>query len=281
MKKMWIGLIFLLILIVCENPLTDDEIIGENRTLSGAIQVSGVEDLSGVYIYLDVVNVGVFSDANGEFVLTLPPKSAMNVSGDVSGEYDLYIYSINYELVIKKVILKNSVILYGEADVDKKGKVLGLSLMQSFRVETRSAFPQVSPGDPPKMSITAHFNAAVDSFAVNVPGGNMVLLGGVFIQEVQSGDLYLFELEMDSGKPYIEFLQRTERLWSFHPNVFSRRLSKGRYKIIPLVYPYYSHLPAGLFESLGFSPRRIDAGFMKLFFPGDYGKFEVLEDLGG
>jgi len=279
MKKISLGLLSLAIFAACSNPFGNDEITGEKRTLTGAVTISGAADLSGVYVWLDRINVGVFTDEKGEFKLTLPPKSTLNASGEVSGEFDLYFYSINCKLEIRKVLLRNGVLLYGEADVDKNGAVRNLTLIQTFSVETRSAFPQISPGDPPEISITAHMRACIDSFAVNIPGGNFVLLGGVFIKRIETGQVFMFELAGTEGRPYIEMLDKKERLWSFHPDVFDRGLEMGTYRIYPLVYPNYPDIPAGLFETLGLSPQVMDEKYLDLFVLGTFAEFEVLEDL--
>ena len=277
MKAVVILLIILPLFMACENPFGKDEIAGENRTVTGTIQVESADRLDGAYVWLDGVNVGAFTDDEGRFKLTLPPKSAMNVSGEVNGEFDLIIYSINLELKVKKVILRNGAIIYGEGDVDKHGVVLGLDLQQTFSVETRSAFPQLSPGDAPRMSITAHMRAKRDSFAVNIPGGNLVLLGDVFIKNIGTGEVHIFELA--GGRPYIDMLHRDETLWSFHPDVFARGLKKGFYKVYPLVYPWYPDLPQGLFESLDISPQIMDAAYLKLLCVGNFAEFEVMENL--
>jgi len=279
MKIAMILSMILSLFFACENPFGKDEITGENRTLTGAIHIDHSDRLDGVYAWLDIVNVGAFTDDNGQFTLTLPPKSAMNVSGEVSGEFDLYIYSINLELKVKKVILRNGVIVYGEGDVDKHGAVPGLDLRQTFSVETRTAFPRLSPGDAPRMSITAHMQAKPDSFAVNIPGGNLVLLGGVFIKNIETGEVHIFELAGTEGRPYIDMLHHQETLWSFHPDVFGRGLQRGSYKVYPLVYPYYPNLPPALFESLEISSRIMDAKYLKLLCVGSFAEFKVLENL--
>ncbi|MBN1465841.1 hypothetical protein JXA02_08780 [candidate division KSB1 bacterium] len=268
----------LLLLPACDNPFGEDEIEGENRVLSGVVSLPGMQNAKGVYVWLDGVNVGAFTDESGAFRLTLPPRSALKAAGTVTGDLDLYFYTINHLLVVKKVILRDGAVLYGSGDVDRNGEIKNVSLPKSFSVETRAVYPLPhETGYQSGLSMTAHFIASLEGTKISIPNGSMILLGGCFVINVETDEVYLYQLP-GTGAPFIASLGWREQQWSFYPSSGDEILYWTPYRVIPFIFPYYPDLPKELLQSIGVSETTISEKYLNILFSGEFGQFERPEE---
>ncbi|MBN1558992.1 hypothetical protein JW998_01990 [candidate division KSB1 bacterium] len=267
-----------LLILACDNPFGEDEIKGENRVISGAVSLTGVKSAKGVYVWLDVIHVGTFTDESGAFNLTLPPKSALNASGTVTGDLDLYFYTINHLLVKKKVIMRDGSVVYGSGDVDRHGVIKSIYLPKSFAVETRAVYPLPNEtGYQSGLSMTAHFTSTFEGTKITIPNGSMILLGGCFVINVGTNEVYSYQLP-GTGAPFIASLGWREQQWSFYPNSGDEILYRTPYKVIPFIFPYYPELPQELLQSIGVSETTINEKYLEILFSGEFGQFERPEE---
>jgi hypothetical protein len=260
---------------MCENPFSDDQIKGDNQTIHGKVTAIGAPSSANIYVWLDVIDVGTFTDSNGEFILKLPPKSTLNATGSVTGDFDLYFYTINYSLVKKKLVIRDGSFYYNNGDVDDTGRVKNVSLVKTFNAETHASFklPE-QPGYQYGLSTTAHFTAKSNNFEINIPNGSMILLGGILIIDLESGEVYKHQLASGKNNDFIARLTSQEKIWSFHPNVGEEIVLRRDYQIVPYIFPYYPDLPAGLLESLGISEYKVDEKYLNLLFDATFATFQ-------
>lgn len=279
MKKMTLCTLFMLTLFAgCQNnPFGQDKISGDARTISGSVVNGEKRPLPGVYVWLDVVNVGTFSDASGNYTLTLPPRNVVNSVGTVSGVFDLYFYTINHQLSIKNVFLKDGGVIYGEADVDKNGAIRQILLSRIFKAQTKTAFTTINPATKEKLSVSAHLTTEAESVSVLIPRGSIVLLGGVLIRSQATGKVYLCE-DYGPVEPYVEQLSIRERIWGFHPNFKAMQLTDGDYEVTPFIFPYYPQLPPQLLAGLGMAGYKMNEKFLDICFDCERAVFEVLNN---
>jgi hypothetical protein len=276
MKKMSLCTLLLLALLTgCQNnPFGHDKISGDARTISGSVVSDDKLPLSGVYVWLDVVNVGTSSDADGNYTLTLPPRNVVNSLGTVNGVFDLYFYTINHQLSIKKVFLKDGGVIYGEADVEKNGAVRQVYLPRTFKARTETAFSIIDPATKEKLSVSAHLTTEAENISVVIPRGSIVLLGGVLIRSQATGKVYLCE-DYGPVEPYVEQLSIRERIWGFHPNFKAMQLADGAYEVTPFIFPYYPQLPPKLLESLGMANYKMSEKYLDICFDCERAVFQV------
>lgn len=261
--------------LTCENPFGDDSISGDRQTLHGRVRAIGAPNSANIYVWLDVVNVGAFTNDNGEFTLKLPPRATLNATGTVTGDFDLYFYTINYSLVKKKVVIRDGSFVYGNGDVDEKGRVKNTSLVKTFTAETRASFklPETH-GYQYGLSTTAHFTARSNGFEINIPNGSMILLGGILIIDLETGNVFEHQLASGTNNDFIARLTSKEQVWSFYPNVGDEIALLKEYQVVPYVFPHYSELPPELLASLDISPYTVSADYLRLFFNGTFGTFQ-------
>lgn len=251
----------------CENPFGDDEIKGENRTISGTVKAQNSESVSGVYVWLEQIDVGTFTNSKGEFALTLPPKAAINNSGQVNGSYKVYFYAINYHFQTREIIFQNGAVLYGQGDINKDGSLSqNVNLLKIFNVVTELSPDEIDGSDNQKLSIVSRITANSDSVTINIPNGSSILLGGVFFKNVNTQKIYISRLESGKDLPYLDTVSKKEKLWSFHPNVRVLNLPAGFYEVIPHIYPYFPEIPSEIYYSMGLTPYEMNENYLKLLF---------------
>jgi hypothetical protein len=279
MKKISLFILLILTLFAgCKNnPFGEDKISGDARTISGSVVNGDKRPLAGVYVWLDVVDVGAFSDASGNYTLTLPPRNVVNSVGTVNGVFDLYFYTINHQLSIKNVFLKDGGVIYGEADVDKNGAIRQILLSRIFKAQTKTAFTTINPATKEKLSVSAHLTTEAESVSVLIPHGSIVLLGGVLIRSQATSKVYLCE-DYGPVEPYVEQLSIRERIWGFHPNFNAMNLTDGAYEVTPFIFPYCPQLPAQLLASLGMPSYKMNEKYWDICFDCERAVFEVLNE---
>ena len=274
MKLLRLFFLSFAVLMACDNPFGQDEITGENQIVSGVVTATDAESAKGVYVWMDQVNVGTFTDEDGNFTLKIPPKSVLTETGIVTGDFDLYFYTISHELVIKKVVLRDGAVLYGNGDVGKKGKMSNIILLKNFHVKTVPVFPLPSTsGYQFALSIASHFTSTMSDTKISIPNGNMSLLGGCFVINTETNETYLYDLP-GTGKPFIATLDSQEKVWGFHPNTGDEIQVRTTYKTIPFVFPYYPDLPPELLKSINVSETEINENYLSILFSGEFGEFE-------
>jgi len=134
-----------------ENPFYEDVIkSADGLTVAGHVNLSDNTSPDGIYVWMEELNVGTFTDENGDFLLSLPSPSAQP-GGGLSGEFNLYYYMGNYKLETQQLLFVRGNIKYGEAKVDEQGTMNPVTLqllgtlqvfldIDQFRVSSRSDF---------------------------------------------------------------------------------------------------------------------------------------------
>ncbi len=275
MRKIVLAVLaFSFLFLTCENPFGQDSITGDHQTIRGKVRAIGAPNSANIYVWLDVVNVGTFTTESGEFTIKLPPKATLNATGTVTGDFDLYFYTINYSLVKKKVVIRDGSFVFNNGDVDETGRVKNISLVKTFIAETRTSFTLPEEAEYQYgLSTTAHFTGKSNNFEINIPNGSMVLLGGILIINLDSGEVSEHQLASGKNTDFIASLTLQPQIWSFHPNIGKERVLDTEYRIVPYVFPYYPDLPAGLLASLGISEYEVNKDYLSLFFDGTFGTY--------
>lgn len=95
-------LIFSGVFCCTQNPFSTHAKI-ETRNVTGKVALSDDIDPSLVYVWLEEIQVGDYTDEAGEFSIPMPPADVQDLGDGLSGDAHLYFYLSNYKIV-KKII---------------------------------------------------------------------------------------------------------------------------------------------------------------------------------
>ena len=83
-----------------------------------------VQDKSGVYVWLEGLNVSTYTKVDGSFDLQLSsPETLPGGATAWNGIFKLYYYVANYQYDYSNILIRNGKVEYGQSDVDDKGNI--------------------------------------------------------------------------------------------------------------------------------------------------------------
>src|SRR5262245_34856858 len=107
------------------NPFGNEEIKRPDyKIIGGRLALEDNTTPDDIYVWLGGTAISTRTDRNGDFQLSLPP-SGNNGAIASGGVFDLYFYVANYRLSSAKIVVQNDGFLFGEADLDAGGRLLG------------------------------------------------------------------------------------------------------------------------------------------------------------
>lgn len=114
-----------------DNPFfKDSDFWSDQLSIKGTVQLIGVdstrviEDKSGVYVWLEGLDVSTYTRVDGRFNLQLSsPETLPGGATAWNGIYRLYYYLANYQYEYSNILIRNGKVEYGQSDVDNKGNI--------------------------------------------------------------------------------------------------------------------------------------------------------------
>lgn len=273
-KKIAISTLALIITIVaCRNPLFEDKIFGGRTTITGHIRLSGESSFENIFVYLDGLDIGTWTDAKGEFTLRLPPNFTAGTS--LNGIYDLYGYVANFMVKPNPIAIRDGQFVYGDKSLDSKGLLSPTPLIRKM-LEVTTHLSRGYKGDSSIMSVVVHLYSIGEKVSVVLPNATYEFLGGVIIRNLTTGEVItrtvptagfgqLLEVTIDSVGRDFYFLFSLEGL------------PMGEYEVIPHVLPNYNELARKIANCIGIDPTRLSADFLKWPVRYQSGRFTLAE----
>ncbi len=233
------------------NPLGDDRISAQNLTVRGQVRLDSDADLEGVFVWLEGVNVGARTDAEGRFTLTVPPPASQSASGGLDGLFKLYYYVGNYGLKTSEVLLRKGAFLYGSGDLNRNGETRETTFLNRFlTISTRVNPTEIQKNTVVRIGVMVTLSAVRDTVTVLFPNSLGGLLGAIYIRNVDTGEVHILR-----GPP-TTVVDRALVTPDGHSRTFlfdllANPLPVGRYEIIPYVLVAHESVPVELFGGLG------------------------------
>jgi hypothetical protein len=269
-KFYYLCLFTLFLFCACKNPFGEDKISGARTSITGTISVSGVTKPSGVYVWLEQLNVGVFTDEKGEFILRLPTKAELPGIENLSGAFKLYFFTINFHLTTAEVLIRDGEFEFGKVDLDKNGclskKVL---LYKEFLVSSEATVNEVFHYEKVDTNIYVRtiIKAAMGTVTVKIPCGTDKFLGGVFLHNLDTGKIQL-STSSDSLNKIYNFpvsVSTTGKMAEYTMKANNFKWMNEKYTVTPYILPMVN-VPIALYKSIGFDPDYFNSAFIKILF---------------
>lgn len=245
----------------CKNPFADNEIKGDNRTISGRVRLLDGENPYPAYVWLESIDIGTFVDEKGGFSLTLPREVA---GQGLSGVHTLYSYVANYKLRTAKVAVNKGEFVYSQENINKEGKLNAVqTLSRALNIETSAS--GAYRGMSFLLGVEVKLSAVGENVFVQLPNADNRLLGAVFVRNTATGEVKKWiNYGAGFGGIYQAEINNEGRSWSIIINLDDLKLDYGQYEVIPHVVPKFAAVPGGLFNSMGINPTNTVVGFLKL-----------------
>lgn len=258
------------------NPFGDDKISEEKRNVSGTIKLADQTSAKDVYVWLAGFNLGAYTDEQGQFQLTLPPKGGQGTPGGVSGVFNLYPYLANYHLDSAVTVIQNGLFVYSRGDINKDGKLAASKVLRRFlRISTVVSPTVVSKNFSGNIGVTVTLEALDDSATVIFPRSVGGLLGAVLFKRIGAEEVFVFEFSPGANTRDITIVGRAPKSRVMLFNLLQVPLPPGQYEVIPYLLVRHQALPKGLMESLAANVETLGPDYLKLPFRREGGLFEV------
>ncbi|TDI84607.1 MAG: hypothetical protein E2O79_03135 [Caldithrix sp.] len=274
-------LLFFLILSSCtSNPFGDDDISGGNRKISGKVQLSNNLNPEGVFVWLEGLNIGTKTDAQGTFQLILPPPSSQS-SGGISGVFNIYFYMDNFDIVTKPVAVGGGLFVYSQGELNNSGEFFNaIFLFQSLSIET-VMMPNIVAGDTGSViSAWVTLQAMKDTVTVFYPRtvttAERDFLAPLLFRNVITNEVFIIEFVL-AGLGFSDFIDVTvapitrQYVTGLSPGL----LPVGKYEVIPYLFTAHDNLPNALLKTIGQNVEELGADYLKIPFIREGGQFEV------
>jgi len=119
------------------NPFMDDEEI-EARKITGRVLLKDGTIPNNVYVWLENLCVGTFTNVDGNYTLALPPPELQDGGLGFSGECLIYFYIANYKLMQIPIVLAEGDIAPDQEIISKKGGIrVEINLEKLIDIETK------------------------------------------------------------------------------------------------------------------------------------------------
>jgi len=255
-----------------ENPFAgDDKINRVNRTISGQVRLNDSSSPAETWVWLETLNLGTRSEADGTFKLTLPSASAQP-GGGLTGEFTLYFYRANYRLATRKIFLRTGTIEPDTGGLDSKGRIIEeILLTKLITLGTRVVPASIPANADTSLFVYLDLQGLVSSTSCGLPTivmNQAVLLNGFLLQSEARPEIVHTVVPYPEHSRPLNYIPAPLEEVSYGCDYAVRAgmLAAGRYTVIPYVLIRQSALPEELLGSLGPAPESFDARYLALPF---------------
>ncbi len=258
MLKRRAGLLFALLplfLWQCtQNPFSGDEAIFSGN-IRGQVALNDGLSAEKIYVWLDGVQAGTWTDSKGGFNLGIP-SAGKQPGGGVNGQCSLYFFVDNYRPDSTTIVMRNGNVVFGQAGLDENGfltrsiKLLRYLKMDAFfdsaavkagAAATRMMYIQLQAVDSTVM-VQGYFSKPAFRGDVAFTAG--LLRTGAGVKELLwSGKAYQYAI-FPVGTESVSVLPVPIQLQA-------GELAVGEYEVTPFLNILHPELPAALRKSLG------------------------------
>jgi len=280
-KFTYFCLFTILLFCTCKNPFGGDEITGVRTKITGKVSVPGDVKLAGVYVWLEQINVGVFTDENGEFALRLPTKAASPEIEGLSGAFYLYFFTINFRLDTAKVLIRDGEFEYGKADIDQNGRLRkDIMLSKMFHVVSEVSVSEIFKYGKLDtiINVRTTVSSATGTVTIIIPNGTEKLLGAICLRNLNTGEIQLSASANPLNRIYKFLIPVTTSgmVLEYFMKIQDVKRKNDKYTVIPYIMSTAS-VPVELYRSIGFDPDYFDTTFTKILFDHKATVFTILQ----
>lgn len=249
----------LILAILCVAGCTDNPfestptIAASKREVHGRVRLTGTDDNSGVYVWMQGFDLATATDPDGNFTLTLPPPETQGPAGGADGVYTLYTFLGNYRLKSVRTAVRDGQFIFPTDDIDERGEIREELLMQElFSINMNLSRTQIEADSPRTITVQVELQSDVPPVEVYYPRMLAGIEGPMLLHNLKTGEVDLYS-SVVTGVEVQDYVQvgtipYTRSMLLIIPKY---RLQAGSYEIIPYLLPRDQYIPLPLLNSLG------------------------------
>ena len=280
MRKRQLILFYLLIITsfffsgCTENILDSQPILASKNQITGTVKLNARQNAEGIYVWLEGLNIGQKTDENGKFKIEIPPFRLQEDQAGLTGVFNLYYYSANFNLESTKLVFRNGSLASQQDVINDNGELLKPQVvLQNLKIKTLAVPESVSLAEVAQAELRREFivvilkvtlQALLGSLTVEFPTAVENLISPIMFRNVNTDEVFILESRI-AGLSFDNFLMLGEEPVSrfLIIELQSHYLPKGEYEIIPYLLINRS-LPEGLLESLGENVEEFGPNYLKM-----------------
>ena len=249
-----------------QNPFDDQAEITSKNKVSGFIELEGVQDARNVYAWLDIFELGDFSDARGYFQLELPPPE-QQPQGGYTGQVNLYFYSANYKIDSTSLIIRRGEFLFPQGLTDETGQLRNPVILEKLLDVTVTLDPATfSADDSAPVEIFVSLCAKQYPVEVLTTETNDREIAFFLAERVDTSDGGFFPINADAYREVYRLVENETEVWESFFVPTQTRLPAGEYRMLPYIWVRQRGLPRRLVESLNIPYERFSPNYGNLPF---------------
>ncbi len=260
-----------------DNPFFEDtDFLSDKLIIRGKVELDQSDDASGVFVWLEGLNVHTYTKFNGEFELHL--NSPALLPGGASAwndEYKLYYYLANYKYETSSILIRNGKVEYGKLDVDNNGRIQkNIKLTELLGIRTTISPCSIKTNTIFKQKVDLYFTIHFETvrLATYVPLDETS--GCVIFKRLDAPQaLSVFVLANKNTLRSIDIT--TSQVWNMQLGGINEMgvkdmdpvpIESGLYEVIPYFVIEQTGLPDGLLQSISPYYKTFSAEYLKLPF---------------
>jgi hypothetical protein len=247
----------------------------DGLSLRGKITLDDGCSPEQVYVWLQELNIGVFTDENGKFKLFLPTAEAQP-GGGYTGLANVYFYLGNYQFEKRVVYLLYGKFQLNRQSIDAKGCLTNdILLKKLLSIRTTIEPSSVNTISSSWLTLKTYISPHIDSVVIQT------------FKHQRDENMFTNVYFQDKSKPIDEavFIRRSvflrtyavssNEIWYLNINSDSLNLAEGLYDIIPYIKIIQNNFPYNMLTSLGVDAHSYNTSYLNIPFKLNTGQLKV------
>lgn len=240
-----------------ENPFSDPPEVGTSQ-LSGKVLLSHDFDNSGVYVWIEQIEISAYTNSDGDFLITIPPPASQGGGGGIDGDLIMYFYLANYKLDSARVSFLRGVPVVSKGDLNEEGdvaRIIKLSKLLNVELSFLKKSISMSSSDSLRIKITltspeiepvASVMAKANTREYTPPSP------AFFIKKIDSEERIFKMIEIGYHVELVNFINKSVTvIYDMAVGFSAGELPTGTYEVIPFVKVRDVNPPLALLNSFG------------------------------
>lgn len=260
-----------------KSPFRVDSISEKCREIKGRLRLSDTVSYEGIYVWLEVFDIGTFTDSTGSFRITLPPPAEQNGLGGTNSVCNLFFYVANYKLSSASAVVLNGEFLYSRGDFDSNGELIGTrSLRKLIHIKTVVEPNMITADYQGQLTVNLTLRAITDSVKIMFPKLVGASSGALLLRKLDTGDIFVDVPDKSGYFQDIVVIGPEEQVFQMVFDMDRIALPEGQYEAIPFFLIEQENMSEELLRSLGPNATELGPDFLKIPFRREGGYFSVI-----